>query len=69
LVEGTIPLLGPIHQLLPPADKDQETQVRGSADAEETRGEEPRNIANSHAPGRRAMRDHRGSAWPRTMLS
>jgi hypothetical protein len=51
---------------LPPADKARETQVRGSADTEETRGGELQNLANNHVPGRRTTRDHCGSAGPRS---
>jgi hypothetical protein len=66
LVESAVPLPGPTLQFLPPADKDQGTQVRGSADAEGTRGEEPQNSANNRVPGRRATRGHYGSTGPRS---
>jgi hypothetical protein len=64
LVEGTVPLPGPILQFLPPADKDQGAQIRESADAEGTRGEEPQDSMNNRVPGRRAMQDRCGSVVP-----
>jgi hypothetical protein len=52
LVEGTVPLPSPILQFLPPADQDQGVQIKESADAEGTRGEEPRDSTNNLVPGR-----------------